>query len=186
MTETLQFSVVGIVIAVCFTAAMAALMLWMFRVPRPVSADVAQTRHALDVARVILVPTTGVPYSRRGVELACRLGQEQGAEILLVYVVEVPRTLPLEARLEQAEQEARVALQTAREVVELHDLPVRTLVQRARQAGDGVIAAAKDHRADLIVMGIAPRRHQARGWGRTAEALLQRAPCEVIFDRLPD
>jgi len=138
------------------------------------------------MARLILVPTTGSDYSQRGVELACRLAQEQGAAILLVYVIEVPRTLELGTPLPNAEQEAREALKTGQQVVELHALPVRTIVQRARAAGDGIIAVAKDHHADLIVTGLAARgEHGHAGWGRTADALLHRAPCEVIFDRVP-
>jgi nucleotide-binding universal stress UspA family protein len=180
----IHVSTVGLVIAVVFVTAIALLMYWMFRVPRPVTAEVAKARRSLDVVRLILVPTTGQPYSQRGVELACRLALEHRAEILLVYVVEVPRTLDLGAPMQPAEQEAQHALETAREVVLLHNLPVRTLVQRAREAGDGIIAAAKDHNADLIVMGLAGL-HRGHTWGTTAETLLHRAPCEVIFDRLP-
>ena len=185
MTPSFQTSIVGIIIAATFGMAMAGVMLWMFRVPRAISADVAKARRSLDIARLVLVPATGSPYSQRGVELACRLAQEQGASILLVYVIEVPRTLPLGAPLEQAEEEAREALETGRSVVKLHALPVSTLVHRAREAGDGIIAAAKHHNADLIVMGIAGAQH-GHVWGRTAETLLHRAPCEVIFDKLPD
>jgi nucleotide-binding universal stress UspA family protein len=185
MMPTVELSATGVVIAVLFVAAIGALMWWMFRVPRPVTAEVAKARRSLDAARLILVPTTGTPASQRAVELACRLAQEQRAEILLVYVIEVPRTLQLGAPLPPAEQEASEALTVAKEVVMLHDLPVRALVHRARQAGDGIIAAAKDHRADLIVMGITPGHH-GHVWGRTAETLLHRAPCEVIFDKLPE
>jgi nucleotide-binding universal stress UspA family protein len=187
VTPTFETSVAGIVIALVFGAALSTVMLWMFRVPRAVSADVAKARRSLDRARLILVPTTGSSYSQRGVELACRLAQEQGASILLVYVIEVPRTLPLSAPLARAEEEASSALDTATEVVALHSLPVRSVIHRARTAGDGIIAAATDHRADLIVTGIAAQReHGHSGWGRTADTLLHRAPCEVIFDRIPE
>ena len=175
----------GIAIAVVFAVAIVVLMVWMFRVPRPIAEEVAKARRSLDVARLIVVPTIKAAYSERAVELACRLAQEQRAEILLVYVVEVPRTLPLSAPLEQAEQEAKAALETARAVVALHNLPVSTLVQRAREAGDGIITAAKDHRADLIVVGIGPHRGGSHLWGGTSETLLHRASCEVIFDKLP-
>lgn len=182
---TAQLSVTGVVIAVLFVTAISLLMWWMFRVPRAVTAEVAKARRSLDTARLILVPTTGTPASRRAVELACRLAQEQRAEILLVYVVEVPRTLELGAPLPPVEQEAKEALTVGKEVVMMHSLPVKAVVQRARQAGDGIMAAAKDHQADLIVMGITPGRH-GHIWGRTAETLLHRAPCEVIFDKLPE
>lgn len=186
MTPTVHVSAEGVAIAVVFASAMAALLVWMFSVPRPVRAEVARARRALDVARVILAPTISAPYSQRGVELACRLAQEQKAEVLLVHVIEVPRTLPLDMPLREAERQAREALDTARDVVAMHGLPVRTLVQRARGAADGIIAAARDNDADLIVVSIGPRRGALRLWGSTAEALFNRAPCEVIFDKLPE
>jgi nucleotide-binding universal stress UspA family protein len=187
MTPAFETSIPGIAIAIVFGVALSTVMLWMFRVPGAVSADVAKARRSLDRARLILVPTTGSAYSQRGVELACRLAQEQEASILLLYVIEVPRTLPLNAPLEHAEEEAGNALETARQVVALHSLPVRSVIHRARTAGDGIVAAATHHRADLIVTGLAARREHAHtGWGRTADTLLHRAPCEVIFDRVPE
>ena len=186
MTGSVHISLAGVLIAATFAAAMAALMIWMFRVPRPVPAEVARARRSLDVARLILVPTTGVSYSQRGVELACRLAQEQGAEILLLYVIEVPRTLQLDAPLERAEQEGRAALETARAVVAMHGLAVHTRVWRAREASTGISEAAREYDADLIVLSIGPRKAAGRGWGRTAEALLHRSPAEVIFDKLPE
>ena len=186
MTSQIQASPLGIIIAATFAVAMAALLAWMFRVPRPVAEEVARARHALDAARLILVPTTGTPYSQRGVEFACRLAQEQEGEILLVYVIEVPRSLQLDMPLRQADEDARAALETAREVVAMHDLPVRTVVRRAREAGTEIIEAAKEHKADLIVLSIGPRKGAGHRWGRTAEALLQRSPVEVIFDKMPE
>jgi nucleotide-binding universal stress UspA family protein len=187
MTVQPHTAPLGVFIAITFATLMVTIMYWMFHLPRPVPADVARARRSLDIARLILVPTTGLPHSQRGVELACRLAQEQNAAILLVYVIEVPRTLPLGAPLEEAEHEARNALETGRQVVLFHRLRVRAIVQRARTSGDGIIAAASDHRADLIVTGIASRReHGHHGWGRTADTLLHRAPCEVIFDRVPE
>lgn len=186
MTGEVQTSVAGIVIAVSFAVAMGALMLWMFRVPRPVTAEVARARRSLDAARLILVPTTGASYSQRGVELACRLAEEQRAELLLLYVIEVPRTLQLDMPLPQAEREAQQALETGREVAAMHDLPVRSLVWRAREAATGIVEAAKDYDADLIVLGLGPKEGAGRSWGRTAEALLNRSPIEVVFDKLPE
>ncbi len=186
MIPHFQTSLAGVLIALGFGTAMGIVMHWMFRVPKAISASAAKARRSLDVARMILVPTTGSIYSQRGVELACRLAEEQGASIALVYVIEVPRTLPLDAPMDAVEQEAKDALDTARQVVLMHNLTVLTIVQRARAAGDGIIAAANDHHADLIVTGLGAKgEHSHTGWGRTADTLLHRAPCEVIFDRVP-
>jgi nucleotide-binding universal stress UspA family protein len=125
-----------------------------------------------------------MPYSEKGIELACRLGHEQKAELVLTYVLEVPRILPLNARMPEAETKAQEALERAREIVSLHGLGAQTLIERAREAGEGIIRAAKDQGVDAIVLGIRPRLSLGQDLlGRTTDILLRRAPCEVIIDK---
>jgi nucleotide-binding universal stress UspA family protein len=133
-----------------------------------------------------LVPTSGVPYAEKGIELACRLGTEQKAEIVLTHVLEIPRTLPLNAPIPEAEKEANEALNRAKEIVELHNLVPILRLERAREAGEGIVKVAKDNQVDVIVLGIRPTwRGSQNIWGRTTDILLRKAPCEVIFDKLP-
>ena len=88
----------------------------------------------------------------RAVELACRLGEEQKAEVLLTYVLEIPLTLSLNAPMGKTEKTAQEILERATTIVEQHELPVRTQVERARQTGEGIARLARDEDADLIVM----------------------------------
>jgi nucleotide-binding universal stress UspA family protein len=127
-----------------------------------------------------------MPHSERGVELACRLGLEQKAEIILVYVLEVPRTIPLGTPLPEDEAKAQESLSRAQAIVRLHNLSAIPHIERAREAVEGIIRVAKDYEADLIVLGIRPRVSAAEDvLGRTSDALLRRAPCEVIVNKLP-
>jgi APA family basic amino acid/polyamine antiporter len=177
----------GIVLAVGFAAAMGGLLIWMFRLPRMVPAQAARARRGVGAVRRILVPTVGAAYSQRGVELACRLGLEQKAEIVLANVIEVPRTLPLDAPLPQAQAQAEEAIEQARAIVELRGLVAQAHIERAREAVEGIIRAARHVDADLIVMGTRPHISAAESvLGRTADALLRRAPVEIIIDRYPD
>lgn len=48
-----------------------------------------------------------------------------------------------------------------------------------------VVTVVRENRANLIVLGIGPHRHVGPRWGRTLETLVHRAPCEVVFDKLP-
>jgi hypothetical protein len=153
MRAPTHVSLTGVLLALAFGVPLLGVMLRMFRVARPVPADAARARRPLDVARLILVPVTGSNHSQRAVESACRLAEEQHAAILLVYMIEVPWTLPLDATLKQADQEARGALEAAGEVAARHRVPVRTVVWRARMAKDGIAAAARDHEADLGLHG---------------------------------
>jgi nucleotide-binding universal stress UspA family protein len=117
--------------------------------------------------------------------LACRLGEEQKAEIYLVNVIEVPRTLPLDATLREAEVKAEDVIKRAEEIVILRGLPVKAEVKKGRVAGEEIIRAARDLDIDLIVMGIRSEIRMAQEiLGRTSDLVLRRAPCEVILDKL--
>ncbi len=187
MTGSLQVSILGAVLAAGFSVALAALLLWMLRVPRPVSLEVARAVHSVGAVRTILVPILEEYYSERAVELACRLGQMQKATILLGYVVEVPRTLSLGVPLPNVEEAAKRALDQARTIVALHGLEAQSEIIRAREAGEGIARVARDHGVDLIVLGISPDAGFVEGsTARVAESLFRHAPCEVIIDRLAE
>jgi nucleotide-binding universal stress UspA family protein len=181
-----QVTILGVLFALIFALSMGGLLWWMLHPPAQIQAAVAKARRSIGAIKTILVPTSGAPYSERGIELACRLGMEQKAQIVLTYVIEVPRTLPLGAPMEDSEKIADEALTRGKEIVELHDLTPVLQLERAREAGEGIIKAANDKNADLIVLGM---RSNLKGtttiWGRTTDTLLRKAPCEVIIDKLP-
>ena len=165
---------------------MAAFLWWMLHPPRQVGEAAAKARHSLFAVKRILVPTSGFPYSERGVELACRLGQEQRAQIFLAYIMEIPRTMPLGIPLPDLEQKAREALERADSIVVLHGLKTDKMVHRARIAGEEISRIAREKDVDMIVLGI--RSHVGLTeniLGRTSDVILRQAPCEVIIDKLP-
>ena len=170
-----------------FLALLAAILLWVLGAPRQLAEEVERARRSVDILRRILVPTAGAGHSERGVELACRLAEDRAAEILLAYVIEVPRTLPLTAPLAAPEQAAESALERASAIVRLHGLTPERAVARARVAGEEIVRLARDWNADLIVMGIRPRVGlREEMLGRTSDIVLRRAPCEVLLDKIPE
>ncbi len=187
MTGPLHVSVLGAILATGFASAMAALLLWMLRLPRPVSLEVARAVRSVGAVRTILVPILEEYYSERAVELASRLGQEQKAKILIGYIIEVPRTLSLGVPLPDAEERGGRALDQAKQIVALHALEAQAEFVRAREAGEGIARVARDHDVDLIVLGISPDTGLIEGsTARVAESLFRHAPCEVIIDRLAE
>jgi nucleotide-binding universal stress UspA family protein len=185
MISEFHVSVVGSLLAFVFAASMSVLLWWMLHVPRAIPLAAAKARRAVGAIKRVIVPTSGTLYSERGIELACRLGEEQKAEIYLINVIEVPRTLPLDAPLNEAEANAGDVIKRGEEIVTLRGLPVKGEVKRGRVAGEEIIRAAKDYDADLIVMGIRSQIRMAQEiLGRTSDLVLRRAPCEVILDKL--
>lgn len=181
-----QIHPLGAIIALFFVGSLFSILWWMLHLPAYVPAAAAKARRSLFAVKKILVPTVGLPYSERGVELACRLGAEQGAEILLTHVVEVPRTMPLGIPLPDAEQEGSEALERAGSIVKLHGLPSQKILQRARLAGEEIARIARERDVDMIVLGIRsePGLRDAI-LGRTSDIILRHSPCEVVIDKLP-
>lgn len=185
MSSEIHITFVGALLAFFFASSMTLLLWWMFHVPRAIPLAAAKARRAVGAIKRILVPTSGTPYSEKGIELACRLGEEQKAEIYLVNIIEVPRTLPLEAPMPEAEVKAEDIVKRGQAIIELRGLPSKSEVRRGRIAGEEIIRAAKDWEADLIVMGIRSQIRMAREiLGRNSDLVLRRATCEVILDKL--
>jgi nucleotide-binding universal stress UspA family protein len=183
----LHVSTLGIVLAVAFAGSMGGLLWWMLHPPPPIGAAVARAVRGVSAARRILVPAKGMSYSDRAVELACRLGQEQEAEIVLVYVIEVPLSLPLGTPLDRDEAKARDALEHSSQIVKLHGLRPVPAVRRDRDVAHGVLAVANDQGVDLVVLGINPRRITAGdSMGKSIETILKKSGIEVIVDLVPE
>jgi nucleotide-binding universal stress UspA family protein len=180
---TAHVTFIGALIALFFTIAMIFIIRWLLSIPPPIPAVAAHAKRTVSAIRKIVVPTNMHTYWERAVELACRLGETQKAEIVLMYVIEMPFTLSLDASMTKAHKTGEEILQKAASIVENHGLPARTIIERARQAGEGIARLAKDEDADLIVMATPKMRKGLPSVvSRTIEILLHRAPCEVIID----
>lgn len=186
MSPELQFSFTGIVLAIIFAVSMTLLFRWMLSVPPQLAREVARARQSVKAWRRILVPIVGQVYSDRAIEMACRLGLDQKAQIFLACIVEVPRTIALDAEIPGAEKSAGEILTNGSEIVKLAGLEVQTIARRARQAGEEICALAERLEIDLVVMGIRKQIGAADIiFGRTSDVVLHHAPCEVLLDRLP-
>ena len=159
--------------------------------------------------RNILVPVFGTELDDDIVATAGRLAaaeQEDGgdgaeARLEVVYVIEVPLTLPLDAALPpEREEEARRALERAREVGEEYaDVDVTTELIRARKVGAGIVEAARRAGSEAIVIGGEPPT-KIRGGARlggigaakpdeigaATEHVLKKAPCRVLLTAPPE
>ena len=171
----------------------------------------ALTKQVPEVAfRNILVPVFGTKLDDDIVATAGRLaaaeqeeadGELDDSRLDLVYVIEVPLTLPLDAELPpEREEEARRALERAREVgEEYEDVEVSTEVVRAREVGAGIVEAARRSGAEAIVIGGEPPTKIRGGAmlggigaakpaeiGAATEYVLKKAPCRVLLTAPPE
>jgi len=170
----------------------------------------ALTKQVPEVAfRNILVPVFGTKLDDDIVSTAGRLaaaeqaeaGDEGEARLDVVYVIEVPLTLPLDAALPpEREEEARRALCRASDVAEEYeDVKVSTEVVRAREVGAGIVEAARRSGAEAIVIGGEPPSKIRGGAtlggigaakpaevGAATEYVLKKAPCRVLLTAPPE
>ncbi len=171
----------------------------------------ALTKQVPEVAfRNILVPVFGTKLDDDIVATAGRLAaaeQEDGSgngeetQLDLVYVIEVPLTLPLDAELPPGiEAEAERALKRAGDVGEEYaDVNVNAEVVRARGVGPGIVEAARHYGSEAIVIGGEPPTKIKGGArlggigaakpaeiGAATEYVLKKAPCRVLLTAPPE
>lgn len=177
---------IGIGLAVLFVFLMVTIFRWMFSVPPRLSYAVVKARQSISALGRILVPTTEDMISERAVELACRLGEDQKAEIVLTYIIEVPFTLSLDAPMPAEDAKGQEALNTAQAIVEQHGLPFKKKIIPHRYVWSGILQLAKEEMVDAIVMGTGRgKAGQSEGIGRNTQEILKRAECEVILNKYP-
>jgi nucleotide-binding universal stress UspA family protein len=158
---------------------------WMLRVPPPAPRGATSTVRSVQSIRKVLVPIIDLGASVRAVELAARLNQGHKAEMVIVYVHEIPLQAPL-AMPEPVDPKIQRALDAAAFIAMQHAIEPRTKVNVARQAGHRIVEIAREEGVDLIVMGISHVNRPNEGTlGRIAEHVMRNAPCEVVVDRVP-
>ena len=155
----------------------------------------------------ILVPVFGTNLDDDIVSTAGRLADAELEEgevpprLDVVYVAEVPLTVPLDSPLSSAVRErADLALERAREVGdEYENVEVTTDLIRARSIGSGIVQEARDKGAEVIVMGGEPPTRIRGGAilggiggarpeeiGEVTEYVLKKAPCRVLLTAPPE
>ncbi len=129
----------------------------------------------------MLIPAVDQPYSNRALEVAFRLAEGTQTRIQLAYIIEVPRILPLEASLPDAESVAANALNLAERAAVPYNVQIESVIHRTRKAKERILSLIAEERVDLLVLGGRPDR--LRGLpGDLARELFLAAPCEVIVD----
>ena len=157
----------------------------------------------------ILVPIFGTTLDDQIVSTAGRVAAASDRagrratppKLEVVYVMDLPLTVPLESRPPQARMaRANAALERAQEVGDEYEgVEVATSFVRARAVGQGIVETARERDVEVIVMGAEPPSKIQGGAilggiggarpdeiGPVTEYVLRRAPCRVILTAPPD
>jgi basic amino acid/polyamine antiporter, APA family len=155
----------------------------------------------------ILVPVFGTKLDDDIVSTAGRLADaeveegERPPRLDVIYVAEVPLTVPLDSPLpKDVQEQAARALERAREVGgEYENVEVTTKLIPARSLGSGIVQEARDKGAEVIVMGGEPPTRVRGGAilggiggarpdeiGEVTEYVLRKAPSRVLLTAPPE
>src|SRR3989304_6185093 len=108
--------------------------------------------------KTILVPVDGSHASMDALALACLLAKRNKGKVYAVYVIEVARTLPLDAGLNPEAQEGEKILARADEGADSLDSAATGEQLQARDAGHAIVDEAIERDVDAIVVGIEYKR----------------------------
>lgn len=134
----------------------------------------------------VLVPIIEEIPSEHAIELACRLGNGQKTELVLVHLIIVPLALPLDAPMPAQDEIAQHVIDLGCRLAEQFGCQSRTRLLRHRNAADGILQVAQQERVDAIVLGVGSERERIPGeWDQTSVEVMHRAECEVIVDKVP-
>jgi len=134
----------------------------------------------------ILVAARGNGVDQVAVEMACKIGKKSKAKIFIVYVLEVNRSLPVDAIIKPDLEAAEKVLLEAEEYAQGNDFEVETEIIQARDVGPAIIEVARQNNIDLIVMGLKyKKRFGSFTMGNAVPHVLEEAPCRVLICREP-
>ena len=134
----------------------------------------------------ILVPVDGSEASLMAVEFASMLAKRSRGKVHVVYVIEVKRSLPLDAELVSEAQRGEEILNQAELAAKRQDFEVEGDLLQARDAGHAIVDEAMERGADAIVLGVPFRKPFGEfDLGRLPNHVLRSAHCEVILLRMP-
>lgn len=153
----------------------------------PIPVLAVHPNHSSPKFKTILCPVDHSEISRRGLERALQLGQAFGASVIVLSVV--PKVSWLTAAVETGTvDEPRLEYETAW-VAEfdrfLSSVSFGTVTWRREvrlgEPHEQILAAAREHRADLLVMGATGRTGLVRVLlGSVTRRVLQELPCSLL------
>ncbi len=139
----------------------------------------------------ILVPVKGAEIDEEAMRLAytyalAKIGKGRNIAVDVVYVVEVPHALPLNAELGPEIERGERALDNAEVTAREMGLAVEASILQARSAGAAIVDVARESGAELIVMATSYQKKLGElDLGRTLPYVLKHAPCRVWICRAP-
>jgi CIC family chloride channel protein len=146
----------------------------------PIPERAPLTKEELSKFRV-MIPIED-PHSEDLVDLGCLMAAEKNGEVMLVSVVEIPTTVPLNNVDRKLVDDRKKMLEKLKRQAELNGIFARALVTVSHDVVTALIDTAKEEEANTIVVGWKGfTRTQKRILGKKMDLLLRLTPCDVVL-----
>jgi nucleotide-binding universal stress UspA family protein len=184
VNDVISIHPVGALIALFVAGAVGATIYWMLHPPSSnaeVAAEKAEAALQEMVGSIIVVFSADI-RSEHMMVLAARLARRESAELLAVFIIEVPLILPESASTPEEDRVALGVLAMAEAIARNNGVPIRSETIHARQISAAVLDLAKREGAHLIVMGsYREGKYTGAPLGRAIEAIATHAKCDVLI-----
>jgi nucleotide-binding universal stress UspA family protein len=137
----------------------------------------------------ILVPVDGSAYSLKAVETACDLAKAKAppSVVLIAVAIQIPELEEGVYIAEKMKAQAEVALAKAKDAAQAQGVTADVVLAIGASPADEIVQAAKDQRADLIVIGSRGLAGKTRSFlGSTASQVVTYSPCSVLVVKTQD
>jgi nucleotide-binding universal stress UspA family protein len=179
-----HMTLAGALIAIIIAVSTAATLFWMLHPPASFVQKLAKEAESELVRMVgsILVVFSPDILSGHMLALAAKLARRQKTELLALYIIEVPYTLPPDAEMVEEERAGLDALGAAETIAINNGVDLRTEIVKARVTSQAVLDIAKREKADLIILGsFREGKYTGAPLGRAIETIAAEAKCDVLI-----
>jgi nucleotide-binding universal stress UspA family protein len=174
----------GAIAALIIAAMIAAILWWMLHPPASQLQRLAREAESnLErlVGSIIVVFSPEIK-SDHMMALAVKLARGERSELLAIYVIEVPYTLPPDADMADEERLALDSLGAAETIANAYNVGLHTETIKARSTKQAVLDVAKREKANLIILGsYREGMYSGAPLGRTIEEIAADAKCDVLI-----
>lgn len=130
------------------------------------------------------MPVSGAPPDEQALDLAFMMARRQRAKVEAIHVIQVKRSLPIDADMSVEIEAAEGLLDQIERSTEGHEVAVETSLLQARDVGAAIVDEAVQTQADAIVLGLPYKRKFGEyALGSVASYVLKNAPCVVCVVR---
>ena len=174
----------GAFVALFIAGSVGSTLWWMLHPPQSyVQQIAAKAEHELErmVGSLIVVFSPEID-SAHMMALAVKLARGERSELLALYIIEVPYTLPPDAEMAHEERQALDALGAAETIAGKSNVAIRTETIKTRSTKQAVLDVAKREKAHLIILGsFREGGYSGAPLGRLIEEIAADAKCDVLI-----